>query len=379
MIFLDDRIIFSFSLTGTLPAAGVYKYEMYQYYAPTITGETMVFMGNFYYDGTASVKLDMTDIIRSTKSVLPNSIFTDSSNHYAVNTDLINRFKVKIRFSGSDIRDSGWKDVAKVYRMPTFTTSDFASDYHNDGLDIYWQSFTVNRMQERVTMQGSKVSYNAFALVPHYPLVWTETYKFSQAFVTGDQLNTITLSINGGLHSESHTLTTASRKEGTMISVAIADFVDWDEYWDNSDLVVIDTTNSSNKAIAIFDNCYKRYYLFWQDRMGGYQSQAFNDYSKYTESFDVTETQDYQNTRKKSSIQVQPKWKLNSGWIAENLFPIYESIYVSPILLLYDSHSDRLYEVMISGDYVEKTYRDEKKLLNLNLELEASTKQNIIY
>ena len=379
MIFLDERITFGFTLTGTLPTAGVYKYEMYQYKDVAPTGETLVFVGNFYYDGTSSVKLDMTDIIRSTKVVVPNSIFTDSNTHYHYNTDLINRFKVKIYFSNSNIKDSGWKEVAKVYRIPTYTTSDFVSDYHNDGWDIYWQSFTANRMQERIALQGSKVSGNALALVPHYPLVWTDNYSYAQAFSVGNLLGTISLSITGGEHSETVSLSTADRHEGTLVSIPIGEFIDWAEDWGTSDLRVIDTTNSSNKTIAIFDNCYKRYYLFWQDRMGGYQSQAFNDTAKYSESFNTTETQDYQNTRKKSNIQVQPKWQLNSGWIAENLFPLYESIYVSPVLLLYDSQCDRLYEVIINSDYVEKTYKSEKKLLNLNLELEASTKQNIFY
>lgn len=377
MKFLDDRIVFNFSISGTLPSAGVYKYELYKYNAPT-SGETLVFVGNFYYNGTASQSIDATDVIRSTKSLPSVDIFMNSAINNAVNVDLINRFRVKLYFPGRTMVSS-WEDICKVYRIPTYKTTDFTTDFYNNGEDIFWQSFIVNMSQLRIALQGTKVSANEYVLVPHYPLVNTEVYKFSQAFVAGRVLSTITLSITGGVHSETVSLSTASMREGTLVSQPINRFVDWVEDWGTNDLIVKDTTNSNNKPIAIFDNCYKRYYLFWQDRMGGYQSQAFNDSIDYSESFDTTETQDYQNTRKKSTIQVQPKWKLNSGWIQEKLFPIYESIYVSPILLLYDSHSDRLYNVIINSDYVEKTYKSEKRMLNLNLELEASTKQNIIY
>lgn len=131
--------------------------------------------------------------------------------------------------------------------------------------------------------------------------------------------------------------------------------------------------------VGILDGCYKRYYLFWQDRYGSFQCQAFNDVANYSESFDRMEIQDYQNRRRNGNIQVQSKWKLNSGWISENLYPYYESIYTSPILFLYDTELDRRFAVMVSGDYEEKTYRNQKKLINMNLELQENKKQNIIW
>ena len=132
-------------------------------------------------------------------------------------------------------------------------------------------------------------------------------------------------------------------------------------------------------TIGYLDGCPKRYYLMWQDRFGGYQSQAFNNTAVYSETYSVTETQNYKNERKKSFIQVQPKWKLTSGWISEELYPYYESIMVSPIVLLYDTQEDVSYPVIVNGNYTEKTYKKEKKMLNLSLDLEAISKQNIMY
>lgn len=130
---------------------------------------------------------------------------------------------------------------------------------------------------------------------------------------------------------------------------------------------------------AIFDVCPKRYYLFWQDRYGSFQCQPFNDKSQYSESFDRTEISDYQNRRRNATIQVQPKWKIDSDWISENLYPYYESIFTSPILFLYDTQQNRKFSVLVTGDYTEKTYKKQKRLINLSLELEENKTQRLIY
>ena len=130
---------------------------------------------------------------------------------------------------------------------------------------------------------------------------------------------------------------------------------------------------------AIFDVCPKKYYLFWQDRYGSFQCQGFNDYAKYSETFNKTEVQDYRNRRRNANIQVQSKWQLNSGWITEDLYPYYESIYTSPILILFDTEQNKRFSVMVSGDYLEKTYKNQKKMINMNLELQENKTQNMIY
>jgi hypothetical protein len=168
----------------------------------------------------------------------------------------------------------------------------------------------------------------------------------------------------------------------TTCMITLDAIVDWQYYQQELDRDVnvykaID--DDFYNKIAVLDYCYKRYYLLWQDRYGGFQSQALLDNVTFSETFDVTETQNYRNERRKSFIQVQPKWKLSTGWIKEDVFPYYESIYVSPILVLYDAYEDKSYEVIVNSSYTEKTYKNEKKMLNISLDLEASSKQNIMY
>lgn len=168
----------------------------------------------------------------------------------------------------------------------------------------------------------------------------------------------------------------------------LGDFVNWDyevegselygpDFWGDNDMVVTDTQN--NRTIAILDNCYPRYYLMWQDRLGGWQSQSFNDKMTYSEDITSDETKDYGDERHKSRVTVQPKWKLNSNWITEEVYPMYESIFVSPVLVLYDAYEDKKYKVIVKGNFTEKKFKNEKKLLNLSLDLESTMQQNIIY
>lgn len=130
---------------------------------------------------------------------------------------------------------------------------------------------------------------------------------------------------------------------------------------------------------AIFDVCPKKYYLIWQDRFGSFQCQGFSEYANYSEEYDKTEVQDYQNRRRDVNVQIQSKWKLYSGWIPEELYPFYESIYTSQFTMLFDVERNTYYTVMVNGNYEEKTYKNQKRLINMNLELEENKKQSIIY
>ena len=101
---------------------------------------------------------------------------------------------------------------------------------------------------------------------------------------------------------------------------------------------------------------------------------------EYSEDITNEEILSYTGRRRKSNVIVQPKWKLNSGWLKEQLFPLYESIYVSPILKLYDTKTGHEYDVILKDTpYVEKKYHNDKKLLSIELNLEATETQNIIY
>jgi len=59
---------------------------------------------------------------------------------------------------------------------------------------------------------------------------------------------------------------------------------------------------------------------------------------------------------------------------------MYESIFISPYLLLYDTETDRSWNVILTdSEYKEKTFNTEKTLFNLEINVEANTKQNYIF
>lgn len=145
------------------------------------------------------------------------------------------------------------------------------------------------------------------------------------------------------------------------------------------DELVIDT-DGEYTTIAKFDYC-SRYFLRWMDRYGMAQIQPFDSLTTYSEDFVYNETINYKNERKNSSIEVQPKWRLNTKWLNKEVYPFYESIFVSPYLQLYDAKEDKLYNVVVSNkEYVEKTFRNQnRQLFNLQLEVELSSTQKMIF
>lgn len=378
MIYLSDRIEISVNITGdTRPVTGIYRYDLYSYDTVHFYDENLVFVGNFYYTGGGSQKFDVTDIVRSLKVAayhpyfLPTTGATyDGTHDSAVHT----RFKIKVYFDEQNPLDSEWQTVIMCYRYPNYTSI-------SQGDNVFFNMYSSSTA-DKITTAIQGFNGSNYTLIPHYPLKETSQYKFAQTFVVNVLNQDINLRyLRGQYYDEVKSFYTAQASEGTLIIQTLSNMFPWgyEQDFDTSVGDVVVYEDEYNRKIAVFDECYKRYYLFWQDRFGGYQSQAFNDFTTYSETFDVTETQNYKNERSKATIQVQPKWKLSSGWIKEEVYPLYESIFVSPILLLYDSQEDRIHEVIVNGDYTEKTYKGEKKLLNMTLDLEATSKQSIIY
>lgn len=130
---------------------------------------------------------------------------------------------------------------------------------------------------------------------------------------------------------------------------------------------------------AILDECPARYYLQWQDRYGGIQSQAFTGKFVYKESFTRNNIVTYKNEKKLIQNVVQPKWEISSGWIDEENYPYYESIFISPYLKLYDTEKNVSYLVTITdSSFTEKNWKNSKQLLNITLNLEAAKPQTIL-
>lgn len=377
MNYLDDRITIQVDFGTPLPSAGMYRYNVYEYWdLAQVDEDELIFTGNFYYDRNGRYKyIDITDIVRSRKYVPSYTYLSSSDSATVIGAELRKQYKIRVYLDGS-YYNTAWQLVNMVYRYPNVKRG------LTDGSNLF---FTGGEDTIRTSLQGYK-SDGRLTLCPHYPLKYTENYKFTQSFIHSSDVQEIMIEYYQNV-SQIDDYYTISVGENDVLSssvfVTLNNLIDWEYYQVNTNydmtLYLANREEGTYRIIGYMDACPKRYYLMWQDRFGGYQSQAFNETSVYSETYDVTETQNYKNERKKSFIQVQPKWKLTSGWIQEELYPYYESIMVSPNVLLYDSQEDVNYPVIVNGNYTEKTYKNEKKMLNLSLDLEAISKQNIIY
>lgn len=147
-----------------------------------------------------------------------------------------------------------------------------------------------------------------------------------------------------------------------------------------SNIKLFDTTRGLQiLPLAIAEACPAKYYLQWVDRYGSLQSQPFNGKDKFSEQIETQSIQNYLGHNRKINWEINPKWEINTQWIDANLYPYYESIFVSPYLVLYDTENDVAYDVVLTDKtYKEEQFKNDKKMFNLTLNIELDKKQNIL-
>lgn len=148
---------------------------------------------------------------------------------------------------------------------------------------------------------------------------------------------------------------------------------------ESASIRTLDKINFSSPFFAT--TCPKGYFLQWRDRWGSLQCQPFNKVNEYSEDIEASEITNYYGKRTIYKTENQPTFKINSGWIDTDVYPVYESIFVSPTLKLYDADTDTSYDVILTDrSYTEKTFENQQhQMFNLTLNLELSSKQTILY
>lgn len=161
----------------------------------------------------------------------------------------------------------------------------------------------------------------------------------------------------------------------------IINLAGWNAVLNTSDEYQQYIASKNTFEVAKVDSCPSRYYLQWRDRYGSMQMQPFSKVDTYSEDFTRTEIKNYQDTRRLSNISIQPKWKLNTGWLNSSVYPYYESLFVSPWIKLYDVVENNIYDVIVTeNSYTEKTFKNQSRsLFNLEINVEQTDKQNITY
>lgn len=396
MKYLNDRITQRIDL-GSVPAKGMYKYEVQVYYL----GWDSVFVGNYYNNGLRYYTFDITDICRNRKS----TIHTSESSNYDKDVNIIQQYRIIVTKDNNGNTVIGPTFfVAHIYTYPNLQ---YGYDIDLTPDMVFFDINTNNEYNVSVLLQGvnryrtPEFPRPSMYLIPQYPnvnnsqdLPYYDTMTFGLTLESGNSIEGVTIfgvesgedysnqnnwfgkydmDINQELYT--HTFFGSFGKFIEDVDQDIPDY-DIDVYitWKNGSNV------SQYRKVAEIKSCKERYYLLWQDRYGSYQSQPFKGKMEYSEDITNEEILSYTGRRRKSNVIIQPKWKLNSGWLKEQLFPFYESIYVSPILKLYDTKTGQEYDVMLKDTpYVEKKYNNDRKLLSIELNLQATETQNIIY
>ena len=144
---------------------------------------------------------------------------------------------------------------------------------------------------------------------------------------------------------------------------------------DGENIVVYD-------SFGVFDYCPAKYYLVWMDRLGGTQCQGFDGTSTFSMEYERNTYTKYNGEKYVYNTKVQsPTFRINSGWLKDEVVPFYESIYVSPYLHLIDVENNKVYNVIIKDtSFTEKTFNNQgNNLFNLSFELEINKNQQLVW
>lgn len=382
MKYLDEQITITVPITGVTDS-GVYKYQVMNVIhkaEENIIEDVDIFIGNMYIEaGTTSVVIDITEIVRNytTKTDIFEKVVEGTlSGVHEENSGIEKFFNAKVTINDTTYRGSENECVLMQYRYPNIKNEMTANLAYNAESD---DSFTYSIL---VSLQGRYLDNGSYKykLTPRYPFKKTHNYSLIFAGYVGSDMCQTTFTIKRNdfpsiilgetdpkfqVYNDYNYLTAISLYDLTLNTVPM-DFV----------------TNVSvdDNVIANLDRCPANYYLMWQDRAGSFQSQPFDMVNTFSETFNREYITDYKGNKKPNTIIIEPKMKIQTGFIDQSLYPYYESIFTSPRLVLYDTKEDKSYLVNVTGDYIEKTFKNQsRQMFNLQLDLEYSKQQNIIY
>jgi hypothetical protein len=358
---LSERIEIMFTDKPT--ESGVYRYGV-------LINGVIVFVGNTYLEGNINPIIDITDVLKNYVDV--------NKPPFSTTPEISNILKsVEVKLYLGDIQSSQMVDVLMLYSNPFFNTR-----VNTPILDDYLTP-TIGTMP---MLQGWDYLGRKGYLLPTYPTIASDVFTFDMVcgyqkmpFMNGfyvnyksglkDQPINVRVDNGGGVYQYSIPL--SGLLTGNVCDLASMDILIFSP---------IQPGVRYTYKIANFDS-KSRFFLKWKDRYGMPQVQPFGGNYRYSEDIDRNTIINYKNIKKVIDISNTPKWLLNTKWIKEDLYPFYESIFVSPYLQLYDVVEDKLYNVILKNtEYQEKTFTNQnKQMFNLQLEVELDTTEYMIY
>ena len=344
----------------------IYTYDVIR----VINGvDNLLFRGRVFLEVQSTKEFDITSIVRSLyvtptfMESLPTSITKRKSNG-------LEEFKIAIYEENAITYSVDRIFVRMFYRYPLLREEMYGGlEYKHDSINSLWIG-----LQGRYVIGGN----GYFKLTPRIPLIGTDNYALIIAgYCTNGLVGANSLKISfreNGVLAPTELNVAPSSNNFTIIYPLSKLFEALDP--SGGELTVW----YAGDEVAKVDNCPAQYYLMWQDRAGSFQSQPFDKVSTYSETFSNEYITNYKGVKRPTTITTSPKIKIQTGYIDEKLYPYYESIFTSPYLLLYDFNEDKSYLVNVTGDYTEKTFKNQgRQMFNIQLDLEFAKNQNMIY
>lgn len=379
MKYLDEEIYCKTATNVTLKANGTTPYTIYQ--CPIdIDNGTSIFIGNYYStSGSAKVRIRMNDYISCYKNVAYEALADqDTTNTWLVSYDdepPVMKYYFEINGVKSDV-----VYVCRGFRYPNrlkrLEKVNDTTDYFHYSINLQGETLSVYEDTQELYFK------------PHYP------YKSGlDVFVH--------IPICSYYGNEGRSLTALEASDGSMTFKTMNEDIynttflyrlscNKDYYGKNitkdTELSFIGVDDGDRitiyKGFGVFDACPAKYYLLWQDRLGGTQCQGFDGTSTFTMEYERNTYTKYNNEKILYNTGMSaPVFKINSGWLNDNVMPFYESIFVSPYLQLIDVENNKIYDVLLKDtEYTEKTFNNQgNQLFNLSLELELNKNQKLVW
>ena len=277
-----------------------------------------------------------------------------------------------------------------THQASAYNNEDFYYAENEDFTYVPLQKWWTTRIEQTEAVQRIEIGFNDN--VQETIQYVDDSIHSADTFITVGELNPV--AINGiyirfitnnmvyTLRFELHKESTI--KQGDLISLNF----DYDMDNKNHRITVLNlgifkekTETISDMPLAVVDFEPYPYYVIWQDRYGGLQSQPFNKILTYTEGIEHKEIVSYKGYRSVGNTIVQPRWKMNTDWIKTAYYPIYESLLVSQYVRLLDSKENKVYEVLITdSEYTEKTFKNQQNsLFNITINAELTKTQSILF
>ena len=360
-MYLDENIIYTFSITPeNTPSTKVYQVKK---------GTKILFVGNISLTGTErSVDIDVTDVLRSLK-MKDNIMSTTPHNNLIPGVEFLQEEIAVVLILDETNSLTQAKNIFFIYRYPRTI----------EGMNPVLQemgAFTTDKLM----LQGTSYTDNALemALTPRYPFVATSKLGWGVAIQASAQSDTILINYYGALAGTGDIVFSVVPERPNIIYTPLQ------QLFLNA---VIDTTKDkayigpdNNHIFTQIDMCPAQYYVQWIDRYGTYQCQPFSKISTFSNDYSTTLMISYDKVKKPIFKEVKSTWNLNSEYISEDKLPYYESLFVSPKVILYDAKNDMSYNVVLTDTkFVEKTFANQqRRMFNLQITLEKANDQYIL-